>query len=185
VKVASGESHLLLVRLGHSRSFAGHGRAFAKSRRDESDTEQPERASQIHAQSLHVPDSHLRNDSDKISSRRVKLPVGEGSPLTHGDEPPRGTFDAAIVIAPPHHHTLQWSYTALSRSRSRTDLVLVTDAPREQPAEHATPIDALTTSDALARLATCLTRDELETARQSRTIQLAPTRSAPQHSPGR
>ena len=95
------------------------------------------------------------------------------------------TFDAAIVIAPPHHHTRQWSYTALSRSRSPTDLVLVSDAPREQPAEHAAPIDPLTTSDALARLATCLTRDELETDRQARTIQHAPTRSAPMRSRGR
>jgi conjugative relaxase-like TrwC/TraI family protein len=95
------------------------------------------------------------------------------------------TFDAAMVIAPPHHHTQQWSYTALSRSRSPTDLVLVSDAPREQPAEHATPIDPLTTSDALARLATCLTRDELETERQSRTIPVTPTRSTPQHSRGR
>jgi ATP-dependent exoDNAse (exonuclease V) alpha subunit len=87
------------------------------------------------------------------------------------------TFDAAMVVGPPHHHTRQWSYTALSRSRSPTELVLVTDAPREQPAEHAAPLDLLTTADALARLATCLTRDELETERQSRTMQPAPRRA--------
>ena len=30
------------------------------------------------------------------------------------------TFDAAMVVAPAHHHTQQWSYTALSRSRTPT-----------------------------------------------------------------
>jgi conjugative relaxase-like TrwC/TraI family protein len=95
------------------------------------------------------------------------------------------TFEAAMVIGPPHHHTQQWSYTALSRSRTPTELLLLTDAPRDQPAEHAPPIDPLPTHDALTRLATCLTRDELETERRSRTIPLAPTRPAPQHSRSR
>jgi hypothetical protein len=91
------------------------------------------------------------------------------------------TFDAAMVIAPPHHHTRQWSYTALSRSRRPTELVVLTDAPHDQPAEHAPPIDPLPSHDALTRLATCLTRDELETERRSPTIPLAPTRPAPRH----
>jgi ATP-dependent exoDNAse (exonuclease V) alpha subunit len=116
--------------------------------------------------------------------RQLELPLAyarEGA-LEHayaitGHLAQAATFDAAMVIAPPHHHTQQWSYTALSRSRSPTQLVLVTDGPREQPAEHATPLDCLTTPDALARLATCLTRDELETERQSRTMQPAPTRA--------
>jgi conjugative relaxase-like TrwC/TraI family protein len=95
------------------------------------------------------------------------------------------TFDAAIVVGPPHHHTQQWSYTALSRSRTPTELLLLTDAPRDQPAEHAPPIDPLPTHDALTRLATCLTRDELETERRTRTIPLAPMRPVRQHSPSR
>jgi hypothetical protein len=95
------------------------------------------------------------------------------------------TFDAAMVVGPPHHHTQQWSYTALSRSRSPSELLVLTDAPRDQPAEHALPVDPLPTQDALARLATCLTRDEIETERRSRTIHLAPTRPAQQHSHSR
>jgi conjugative relaxase-like TrwC/TraI family protein len=129
---------------------------------------------------------------DLADHRRVSIPpiYAQAGDLEHayaitGHLAQGATFDAAIVIAPPHHHTQQWSYTALSRSRSPTELVLMTDAPREQPAEHAAPIDALTTSDALARLATCLMRDELEAERQSRSIPLEPTRSAPQHSRGR
>jgi ATP-dependent exoDNAse (exonuclease V) alpha subunit len=121
---------------------------------------------------------------DMTDQRRVSIPAAyaRAGDLEHayaitGHLAQAATFDAAMVIAPPHHHTQQWSYTALSRSRSPTQLVLVTDAPREQPAEHATPLDSLTTTDALARLATCLTRDELETARQARTMQPAPTRA--------
>ena len=95
------------------------------------------------------------------------------------------TFDAAMVVGPPHHHTQQWSYTALSRSRTPTELLLLADAPREQPAEHASPIDPLPSQDALTRLATCLTRDELETERRSRTIPLAPTQPGWQHSRSR
>jgi ATP-dependent exoDNAse (exonuclease V) alpha subunit len=116
--------------------------------------------------------------------RRVSLPsaYAQAGDLEHayaitGHLAQAATFDAAMVIAPPHHHTQQWSYTALSRSRSPTELVVVTDAPREQSAEHAAPLDLLTTPDALARLATCLTRDELETERQSRTLQPAPRRA--------
>jgi conjugative relaxase-like TrwC/TraI family protein len=126
---------------------------------------------------------------DLADQRRISIPsaYARAGDLEHayaitGHLAQAATFDAAMVVAPPHHHTQHWSYTALSRSRSPTELVLVTDAPREQPAEHAAPLDPLTTSDALARLATCLTRDELEIERQSRTIDLAPTRPAPQHS---
>jgi conjugative relaxase-like TrwC/TraI family protein len=121
---------------------------------------------------------------DMTDQRRVSIPpaYARAGDLEHayaitGHLAQAATFDAAMVVAPPHHHTPQWSYTALSRSRSPTQLVLVTDAPREQPAEHATPLDSLTTPDALARLATCLTRDELETERQSRTMQPAPRRA--------
>jgi AAA domain/TrwC relaxase len=121
---------------------------------------------------------------DMTDQRRVSIPAAyaRAGDLEHayaitGHLAQAATFDAAMVIAPPNHHTQQWSYTALSRSRSPTQLVLVTDAPREQPAEHATPLDSLTTTDALARLATCLTRDELETERQARTMQPAPTRA--------
>jgi conjugative relaxase-like TrwC/TraI family protein len=95
------------------------------------------------------------------------------------------TFDAAMVVGAAHHHTQQWSYTSLSRSRTPTELLVLTDAPRDQPAEHGPPIDPLPAHDALTRLATCLTRDELETERRSRTIPLAPTRPAQQRSRSR
>jgi ATP-dependent exoDNAse (exonuclease V) alpha subunit len=129
-----------------------------------------------------ITDDHIT--LDLADQRRVSIPsvYARAGDLEHayaitGHLAQAATFDAAMVVAPPHHHTQQWSYTALSRSRSPTELVLVTDAPREQPAEHATPLDPLTTSDALARLATCLTRDELETERQARTMQPAPRRA--------
>ena len=80
------------------------------------------------------------------------------------------TFDAAMVVAPPHHHTQQWSYTALSRSRTPTQLLVLTETRRDQPAEHAPSLDPLDTDDALTRLATCMTRDEIELERHSATL---------------
>jgi ATP-dependent exoDNAse (exonuclease V) alpha subunit len=91
------------------------------------------------------------------------------------------TFDAAMVVAPAHHHTQQWSYTALSRSRTPTRLVILTETARDQPAEHASPLDPIDARDALTRLATCMTRDESETDRRSPTQLPAPTRAAPRH----
>jgi conjugative relaxase-like TrwC/TraI family protein len=124
--------------------------------------------------------------------RTVSIPVAyaRAGALEHayaitGHLAQAATFDAAMVVGPPHHHTQQWSYTALSRSRTSTELLVLTDAPRDQPAEHAPPLDPLPTQDALTRLTTCLTRDELETERRSRTIPLAPTRPAQQHSRSR
>jgi ATP-dependent exoDNAse (exonuclease V) alpha subunit len=89
------------------------------------------------------------------------------------------TFDAAMVVAPPHHHTQQWSYTALSRSRSPTRLLVLTETARDQPAEHAAPLDPVDAGEALTRLATCMTRDESETERRSPTVLPALTRAAP------
>ena len=43
------------------------------------------------------------------------------------------TFDAAMVVAPPHHHTQQWSYTACSRSRTPTRLLILTERPATNP----------------------------------------------------
>ena len=58
--------------------------------------------------------------------RNVSLPVAyaRAGALEHayaitGHLAQAATFDAAMVIAPPHHHTQQWSYTALSRSHTR------------------------------------------------------------------
>jgi ATP-dependent exoDNAse (exonuclease V) alpha subunit len=89
------------------------------------------------------------------------------------------TFEAAMVVAPAHHHTQQWSYTALSRSRSPTRVLILTETERDQPAEHAVPVDPIEARDALTRLATCMTRDETEQERRSPTAPLAPTRPAP------
>lgn len=121
---------------------------------------------------------------DMTDERRISIPAAyaQAGDLEHayaitGHLAQAATFDAAMVVAPSHHHTQQWSYTALSRSRSATELVVVTNAPRDEPAEHATPLDVLTTPDALARLATCLTRDELEIERESSAIQPAPRRA--------
>ena len=71
------------------------------------------------------------------------------------------TFDAAMVVAPPHHHTQQWSYTALSRSRS-TDATRRPhrDAHAISPPSTQLPLDPVDARDALTRLATCMTRDE-------------------------
>jgi ATP-dependent exoDNAse (exonuclease V) alpha subunit len=73
------------------------------------------------------------------------------------------TFEAAMVVAPPHHHTQQWSYTALSRGRTATEVLLLTETPREQPPEHAPGLQALEPDEALPRLAVAMTRDETET----------------------
>jgi hypothetical protein len=73
-----------------------------------------------------------------------------------------------MVVAPPHHHTQQWSYTACSRSRTPTRLLILTETARDQPAEHALPLDPVSVRDTLMRLATCMTRDETETERRSR-----------------
>jgi hypothetical protein len=89
------------------------------------------------------------------------------------------TFDAAMVIAPPHHHTQQWSYTALSRSRTPTRVLLLTETERDQPAEHAPPLGPIDAREALTRLATCMTRDETEAERRSPTRPPSPTRAAP------
>jgi conjugative relaxase-like TrwC/TraI family protein len=89
------------------------------------------------------------------------------------------TFEAAMVVAPAHHHTQQWSYTALSRSRSPTRVLVLTETERDQPAEHAVPLDPIDARDALTRLATCMTRDETEPERRSPTALPAPTRPAP------
>ena len=70
------------------------------------------------------------------------------------------TFEAAMVVTPPHHHTQQWSYTALSRSRTPTQIVVLTEAARDLPAEHALPVDAVDPRDSLRQLANCMTRDE-------------------------
>ena len=91
---------------------------------------------------------HARDDrSAQLSHPRGYARAGalEHAYAITGHLAQAATFDAAMVVAPPHHHTQQWSYTALSRSRTPTQLVLVTDAPREQPAEHAAPFDPLTT----------------------------------------
>ncbi len=72
------------------------------------------------------------------------------------------TFDHAMVVAPPHHHTKQWSYTALSRSRAATRVLVLTESPHAQPAEHALPVDRLDSRDALTRVATCMTREETD-----------------------
>jgi conjugative relaxase-like TrwC/TraI family protein len=90
------------------------------------------------------------------------------------------TFDAAMVVAPPHHHTQQWSYTACSRSRTPTRLLILTETARDQPAEHAPPLDSVDARDALMRLATCMTRDEIETERQSPAALPAPSRRVQQ-----
>ena len=76
------------------------------------------------------------------------------------------TFDHAMVVASPHHHTKQWSYTALSRSRTATRLVVLTESARDQPAEHSLPIDPLEAQDALTRVAACMTRNETEGERR-------------------
>ena len=66
--------------------------------------------------------------------RSVSLPVAyaRAGALEHayaitGHLAQAATFDAAMVIAPPHHHTQQWSYTALSRSRTPTQLLVLTE----------------------------------------------------------
>jgi conjugative relaxase-like TrwC/TraI family protein len=120
---------------------------------------------------------------EMTDQRRIMLPIAyaQAGDLEHGYAitghlSQGATFAAAMVVSPPHHHSQQWSYTALSRSRSPTELILITDTPRDQPTEHAAPIGSLTTADALTRLATCLTRDELATARRSRPIAPIPRR---------
>jgi conjugative relaxase-like TrwC/TraI family protein len=118
--------------------------------------------------------------------RRLSLPIAyarEGA-LEHayaitGHLAQAATFDAAMVVAPAHHHTQQWSYTALSRSRSPTRVLVLTETERDQPAEHAVPLDPIDARDALTRLATCMTRDETEPERRSPTALPAPTRPAP------
>ena len=72
------------------------------------------------------------------------------------------TFDHVMVVAPPHHHTRQWSYTALSRSRTATRLVVLTESARDQPAEHSLPVDRLEARDALTRVAACMSRGETD-----------------------
>ena len=76
------------------------------------------------------------------------------------------TFEHAMVVAPPHHHTRHWSYTALSRSRAATRLIVLTESARDQPAEHSLPLDPLNANDALTRVAACMTRDEIEPERK-------------------
>ena len=78
-----------------------------------------------------------------------------------------------------HHHTQQWSYTALSRSRTPNATARPHRDGPDQPAEHAAPLDPIDARDALTRLATCMTRDESETERRSATQLPAPTRPAP------
>ena len=89
-----------------------------------------------------------------------------------------------MVVAPPHHHTQQWSYTALSRSRTPTQLLVLAETRRDQPAEHAPSLDLLDTDDALTRLAACMTRDETEAERR---IAALPSRalSPPTHTRSR
>ena len=82
------------------------------------------------------------------------------------------TFEAAMVVTAPHHHTQQWSYTALSRSRTRTQIVVLAEASRDLPAEHALPLDAVDPRDSLRQLATCMTRDEAEGERRPSTPSL-------------
>jgi conjugative relaxase-like TrwC/TraI family protein len=91
------------------------------------------------------------------------------------------TFEAAMVVAPAHHHTQQWSYTAVSRSRSPTRLLVLTETARDQPAEHEAPLDSVDAREALTRLATCMTRDETETERQPAIPLPALTQTAPRH----
>jgi conjugative relaxase-like TrwC/TraI family protein len=120
--------------------------------------------------------------------RRLDLPLAyarEGA-LEHayaitGHLAQAATFDAAMVVAPAHHHTQQWSYTAASRSRSPTRLLILTETARDQPAEHEAPLDPVDAREALTRLATCMTRDETETERRSATPLPALTRTAPRH----
>ena len=71
-----------------------------------------------------------------------------------------------MVVAPPHHHTRQWSYTALSRSRAATRLLVLTESARDQPSEHSLPLDPLDAADALTRVAACMTRDETDQERK-------------------
>ena len=75
-----------------------------------------------------------------------------------------------MVVAPPHHHTRQWSYTTLSRSRTATRLVVLTESARDQPAEHSLPIDLVDASDALTRVAACMTRGEIEPEQTARSL---------------
>jgi ATP-dependent exoDNAse (exonuclease V) alpha subunit len=47
------------------------------------------------------------------------------------------TVEAAIVVATPRHLTAGWSYTALSRARASTRLLIHDDQPARERADHA------------------------------------------------
>ena len=101
--------------------------------------------------------------------RSVVLPLayGRAGSLEHGYAitghlSQATTFDQTMVVARPHHHTHQWSYTSLSRSRAATRLVVLTESARDQPAEHSLPIDPLDASDALTLVASHMTRNETD-----------------------
>ena len=109
--------------------------------------------------------------------RRVVLPLAyaragalEHAYATTGHLSQAATFDHAMVVAPPHHHTRQWSYTALSRSRTATRLLVLTESAVDQPAEHSLPLDPLDAADALTRVAACMTRDEIDPKRTTHGV---------------
>ena len=115
--------------------------------------------------------------------RRVVLPLtyARAGALEHGYAitghlSQAATFDHAMVVAPPHHHTRQWSYTALSRSRTATRLLVLTESARDQPSEHSVPLDPLDARDAFTRVAACMTRDETD---QQRRLGRAATATPP------
>ena len=134
--------------------------------------------------SRHEQSRRPRRISGRSCSRtptRARVGWNTPTPVT-GHLAQGATFDAAMVVAPPHHHTQQWGYTALSRSRAPTQLVVLTESTRDQPSEHAAPVESLDARDALTRLAMCMTRDDTETERSSpAALPLPAPRRSPRH----
>jgi conjugative relaxase-like TrwC/TraI family protein len=79
-----------------------------------------------------------------------------------------GTVEQAIVIAAPHELTAGWSYTALSRARGQTRLLVTTHQPAELEREEiapATPSAQRDASEVLTRVARrMLERDDEDLA---------------------
>jgi conjugative relaxase-like TrwC/TraI family protein len=78
-----------------------------------------------------------------------------------------GTVEQAIVIAAPHELSAGWSYTALSRARGQTRLLVTTSQPVERGREDIAPAtrSARDASEVLARVARrMLERDDEDLA---------------------
>jgi conjugative relaxase-like TrwC/TraI family protein len=132
-------------------------------------------------------DSHLTRE---LPAHYVAEHVEHAYALTgHGMQ--GATVERAIVVATPHDLSAGWSYTALTRARHHTRLLIhdhhpLTDHQRNEIAP-TEPDRAAGREDLLARVARRMRRATTKTSRSTNSQQLATptTPNSHSHSPGR